>query len=695
MANVGAAANPAVEDEEDEEDEKRKAQVATGASELLHHRNPFYVTARRGLFVTIAAFVVAFLGYWLCIYGISTSLVRSVERADPMLEVLRGSSTYTLSNPDLDKAENLLVDDLAIATWIKHYRLVSPGTELVDVLSEPRFELLRAALRYGSHCPAATGQVEPLWMPVVQRIVALAAFLSGPDCGTASGRGPTLASIAIVVRNISAMPVGKVRLDADGTAGHPISLDSSPFVGATTGELQGSTPICCPYLFSSTPQLSGKQVFKIILDRGGTFEHLDVKPPTTFADKGKERAEAETALQAATTALETARANLKTKEDALAAGGDANVLNPEIQVIKDGPGFQDKFDKAQADHAKAVAGELPEEVKWFEQARAVLYALNHERVAGGATSLDDPQVQAIEDFAIALMASVDTDAGVTSARQLLAAARGLEQFLIVALFMMVGALMLERVLAFRRRGWEIDRATSQIKANVAASDADAEKARVEAEAAAAKAAEEAAAKAAAEAAAALVAGLPAPQPAASAAKPGDDLQDRRTQQTERASRLRATIATLNLHIGSGGQDRTSEVASDMVNAVLNDLSQTSLYGLSDERTDKVAEDLKVKVDSSRQLIGWGITTLPALGFLGTVHGILNALNGVSGLTQGDAAARLATLLNVSGALGLAFSTTLIALVGMMILTFFDIVQARSEKSMIEEFRDFLDDRVLG
>lgn len=144
MANIGAAANRAVEDEEDE---KRKAQVATGASELLHHRNPFYVTAGRGLFVTIAAFVVAFFGYWLCIYGISTSLVRSVERADPMLEVLRGSSTYTLSNPDLDKAENALVDDLAIAIWIKHYKLVSPDTELVDVLGEPRFELLRAALR--------------------------------------------------------------------------------------------------------------------------------------------------------------------------------------------------------------------------------------------------------------------------------------------------------------------------------------------------------------------------------------------------------------------------------------------------------------------------------------------------------------------------------------------------------------------
>ncbi|MGO7078854.1 MotA/TolQ/ExbB proton channel family protein [Rhizobium johnstonii] len=670
MANV-AAADAAVEDQ------KRKEQVATGASELLHHRNPFYVTAGRGLFVTIAAFAIAFFGYWLCIYWISTSLVRSVERADPMLEVLRGSSTYTLSNPSLDKAENAPVDDLAIATWIKHYKLVSPDTELVDVLGEPRFELLRAALRYGGHCPAPTGEVLPLRMPVVQRIVALAAFLAGGDCGTASGRGPELASIAIVVRNISAMPVGRLQLDASGTAvemlcgfGHPISLDNFHFVGARIGERQSNAPIGCPALFSSTPQLSGKQVFKIILDRGGTFEHLDVKPPTTFANQRLVRSQAETALQAAKTALETKRNELAAKE----ASGD-----PAIQALKgELPGLEDTFNEAQLAYHKIVASTLSEEVKWHEQARAILYALNQGRVKGGATSLDDPQVQAIEDFAIALMASVDTDASVTGARQLLAAARGAEQFLIVALFMMVGALMLERVLAFRRRGWEIDRATSQIKIDVAASDADAEKARLEAEKAAG-----------------LAAGLTAPQPAASAAKPGDDLQDRRIQQTERASRLRATIATLNLHVGRGGQDRTSEVASDMVNAVLNDLSQTSLYGLSDERTDKVAEDLKVKVDSSRQLIGWGITTLPALGFLGTVHGILNALNGVSGLTQGDAAARLATLLNVSGALGLAFSTTLIALIGMMILTFFDIVQARSEKSMIEEFRDFLNDRVLA
>lgn len=676
MANV-AGATPAVEDHEDE---KRKEQVATGASELLHHRNPFYVTAGRGLSVTIAAFAIAFFGYWLCIFGISTSLVRAVERADPMLEVLRGSSTYTLSNPGLDKAENAPVDDLAIATWIKHYKLVSSDTELVDVLSEPRFELLRAALRYGGHCPAPTGDVMPLRMPVVQRIVTLAAFLAGGDCGTASGRGLELASIAIVVRNISAMPVGRLQPDASGTdemlcgLGHPLSLDNSQFVGATTGELHSNAPIGCPALFSSTPQLSGKQVFKIVLDRGGTFEYLDVKPPTTFTDQGLMRSQAETALQEAKKVLET-----KQKELAANETSSDPELAAAIQVLKgELAGHEHTFKEAQLAYDKIVTRTLSEEVKWHEQARAILYALNQRRVKGGATSLDDSQVQAIEDFAIALMASVDTDANVIGARQLLAAARGAEQFLIVALFMMVGALMLERVLAFRRRGWEIDRTTSQIKLNVAASDADAEKARQDAEDAAA-----------------LARGVTAPQPAASAVKPGDDLQGRRIQQTERASRLRATIATLNLNVGRGGQDRTSEVASDMVNAVLNDLSQTSLYGLSDERTDKVTEDLKVKVDSSRQLIGWGITTLPALGFLGTVHGILNALNGVSGLTQGDAAARLATLLNVSGALGLAFSTTLIALIGMMILTFFDIVQARSEKSMIEEFRDFLNDRVLA
>ena len=42
----------------------------------------------------------------------------------------------------------------------------------------------------------------------------------------------------------------------------------------------------------------------------------------------------ETALEAAKTALETVQATLKTKEDALAAGGDANVLNPEIQALR-------------------------------------------------------------------------------------------------------------------------------------------------------------------------------------------------------------------------------------------------------------------------------------------------------------------------------------------------------------------------
>lgn len=614
-----------------------------GAAERLRHRNPFYTPLGIGLTVTLAAIAISFFGYSLLIGALSTSLVRSIEMADTPLEVLRESAPYTVPRDMLTPSEDD-VDDLAIATWIKHYKLAAPSADLSAILEDPKFELLRAAIRYGDHCPVANGEAEPLRMTTIKRIVALAQFLGGADCGTMAGQGPQTASMGLVARNIAGLlPLGEVRNDAQLVAvrcpvGHPVQLETAPTPG------RPEAAVGCVDIFNSVPQMSGKALFRVLLDRVAAFKDLTTEPVQRRPVFQEKFGPANDAAIAANALLNTETTEL----DAANAGGD--------QPAKDTALGEWNTAKANADAADAALRAVTDayikpndEQAMQDTARLTLHELNLKRQPGKEPAIEDPQIQAIEDYAVALMASVDTDASVASARQLLAAARGIEQFLIIALFLVVGALMLERFVAF----WNIERRVNTAVADLGTlTDPP----------------------------------LPPRKPA--------DLAGLRADKAAVALSRHAGIGGLTVY-GGPEHRRVSELVDDMVKAVKADLSQIGLYGLSDEQTQAVADGLKDKLSSSRQILDWGITTLPALGFLGTVHGILNALNGVSGLTQGDAASRLATLLDVSGALGLAFSTTLIALVGMMILSYFDVVQERRERAIVEEFRDFLSDRFLS
>lgn len=92
-----------------------------------------------------------------------------------------------------------------------------------------------------------------------------------------------------------------------------------------------------------------------------------------------------------------------------------------------------------------------------------------------------------------------------------------------------------------------------------------------------------------------------------------------------------------------------------------------------ERAELVAD----RLDSSLSLVRYIAWAIPAIGFIGTVRGIGLALAFAEDAIKGDIAP-------VTDALGLAFNSTLVALLISMVLMYFvHIVQSRQEAFVIE------------
>lgn len=104
-------------------------------------------------------------------------------------------------------------------------------------------------------------------------------------------------------------------------------------------------------------------------------------------------------------------------------------------------------------------------------------------------------------------------------------------------------------------------------------------------------------------------------------------------------------------------------------------------GLSTGGTDSwVAQR---ELDEGRRYQRWALASIPGIGFIGTVRGILNALPEArevvfasSTLGRADAIGSLA------GELGLAFSTTLFALIASIVLSFVLLISGRAEAAFL-------------
>lgn len=92
-----------------------------------------------------------------------------------------------------------------------------------------------------------------------------------------------------------------------------------------------------------------------------------------------------------------------------------------------------------------------------------------------------------------------------------------------------------------------------------------------------------------------------------------------------------------------------------------------------ERAELTAD----RLDSSLSLVRYIAWAIPAIGFIGTVRGIGLALSYAEDAIKGDIAP-------VTDALGLAFNSTLVALlISMVLMYFMHIVQSRQEAFIIE------------
>jgi biopolymer transport protein ExbB/TolQ len=103
-----------------------------------------------------------------------------------------------------------------------------------------------------------------------------------------------------------------------------------------------------------------------------------------------------------------------------------------------------------------------------------------------------------------------------------------------------------------------------------------------------------------------------------------------------------------------------------------------------ERADVAADELEADLSLTRYIV-WAI---PSVGFVGTVRGIGEALAQAQKALSGD-------ISGVTDALGLAFNSTLVALLLSLVLMFMlHLLQGRQDK-LILDIQNFCHDRVVG
>lgn len=141
-------------------------------------------------------------------------------------------------------------------------------------------------------------------------------------------------------------------------------------------------------------------------------------------------------------------------------------------------------------------------------------------------------------------------------------------------------------------------------------------------------------------------------------------------------------------------DGRSFIAIDLLDKGLDELASNTTTRGSAIPLETWCQQAAEALEDSRWLFAWSLSALPAIGFLGTVRGILGALGGADALSSVTGRAEQAIAIgNVSGSLSLAFSTTMIALLSLLVLGLLDQWQAKSERRMIEDTEQLLTEKI--
>lgn len=123
----------------------------------------------------------------------------------------------------------------------------------------------------------------------------------------------------------------------------------------------------------------------------------------------------------------------------------------------------------------------------------------------------------------------------------------------------------------------------------------------------------------------------------------------------------------------------------------------------DGDVDKMRNALTLDTErlyNSRWIVRWTAITIPAIGFVGTVRGILQSLSQADVIVwASNQSERAAAIGEISGELGLAFATTLIALVIGIGISIFNEHQSKNESDFVfmleETMSKYLDYRYQG
>lgn len=111
-----------------------------------------------------------------------------------------------------------------------------------------------------------------------------------------------------------------------------------------------------------------------------------------------------------------------------------------------------------------------------------------------------------------------------------------------------------------------------------------------------------------------------------------------------------------------------------------------------------AEDDENAILSSFTLVQGFVWAMPVLGFIGTAQGLAFAIGGFSGVLQGQEASLDSIkqgLLQVTGGLGTAFETTLIALVFALLIQVWMVFRQRAELLFLDQCNDYCQSHVIS
>jgi hypothetical protein len=111
-----------------------------------------------------------------------------------------------------------------------------------------------------------------------------------------------------------------------------------------------------------------------------------------------------------------------------------------------------------------------------------------------------------------------------------------------------------------------------------------------------------------------------------------------------------------------------------------------------------AEDDESAVISSFTLVQGFVWAMPVLGFIGTAQGLAFAIGGFAGVLQGEDTNLESIkqgLVQVTGGLGTAFETTLVALVFALVIQVWMVFRQRAELQFLDECNDYCQSHVIS